>query len=211
MCLEVMMGSKHDQTCNICGDELNDDNWFPSSKKYNVYRCKTCITNVSAKWVKDNADRRRIIVERSGRKIGILPMSENRKCSKFLGIHVAERVMRYVFKDVQVMPSGNPGFDIICNKDRMIDIKSSCKHFPGNNTPCWMFNINYNTTADYFLLLAFDNREYLNPLHVWLVPGHVLNYKKGTTISETTVGKWDEYKIDINEVITCCDTLKEIL
>lgn len=196
-------------TCNKCGVDLDDTNWYPSSKKYNAYRCKTCVGETSKKWVEENTDKRRCIVERCGRKIGILPMRENRGCSKFLGIHVAERVLRHVFKDVEVMPSGNAGFDFICNKGKKIDVKSSCRSTSEKYSDFWSFAIKKNTNADYFLCLAFDDRINLNPLHVWMIHGHVLNYKTGTTISETKLGKWAEYELGIGKILSCCDILKD--
>ena len=135
-------------------------------------------------------------------------MSENRSCSSFLGVHVAEQVLSLVFKHVQRMPNNNPGFDFICKHGYKIDVKSSCRRQYEWRSDQWMFSINRNCIADYFLLLAFDNREDLNPEHVWLIPGCDINDHINVGISETTLAKWDEYKLDITKVVACCNTMR---
>jgi hypothetical protein len=70
----------------------------------------------------------------------------------------------------------------------------------------WLFTINHNTTADYFL--AFDNRKDLNPLHVWLLPGIVFSHLASTGIRPSTIDKWDAYQQDISKINTCCDTIR---
>lgn len=101
--------------------------------------------------------------------------------SYWLGIHVAERVLNNIFENVQEMPMCNQGYDFICKNRCKVDIKSSCirKTKYGYR---WAFNIDKNTIADYFLLLAFDNRENLNPIHLWLIKGNeIIKTKKGLT------------------------------
>lgn len=133
------------------------------------------------------------------------PYSKNKECSLYLGVHVAERILSDVFEDVERMPMHNPGYDVICNKGKRVDIKSSCKQ-KGQNQ--WAFHIARNTIADYFLCLAFDNREDLNPLHVWLIPGSELNHLTSATISESTLHKWDEYSLDISKVKDGCNVAR---
>lgn len=128
-------------------------------------------------------------------------MTENKSCSSFLGVHIAERVLSKVFKNVQTMPYGHKGFDFICGKGYKVDVKSRCASKRDNN---WCFDIRKNTIADYFLMLAFDNREDLNPLYMWLIPGDVVNHLKSVTISVSTLNKWNEYKLDIDKVIKYC-------
>jgi hypothetical protein len=128
---------------------------------------------------------------------------DNRDCSLFLGVHVAEGVLRHVFKNVEVMPHGNIGYDFICNHGKKIDVKSSCHKDNG-----WMFHIRHNIVADYFLCLAFDNREDLTPLGIWLLPGAEFAHLDGARITPNKFNKWDEYKLDIERVITCCDTIR---
>lgn len=98
-------------------------------------------------------------------ELKITSMKINKKCPLFLGCHVAERVLSHVFKDVERMPHNNKGFDFICNKGFKIDSKASCLH--KDNT--YIFHINHNKIADYFLCIAFDNRDNLNPQYIWLI------------------------------------------
>ena len=136
--------------------------------------------------------------------MGMCSFNENKDCSLYFGIYVAERVLRHSLKNVEVMPMHNPGYDFICNKGMKTDVKSSCLYKTGG----WVFHINHNTKADYFLCLAFDNRDNLNPLHVWLLPGKNVNQKGAASIKLSTIHKWDQYKLDISKVTTCCDVIR---
>lgn len=132
----------------------------------------------------------------------------NPDCSTFLGVVVAERVLSKVFKNVQRMAQGNPGYDFICGKGFKIDVKGSCLR---KKLEQWNFHIERNQEADYFLCLAFDNRKDLNPLHIWLIPGDVLNHLIGTSIARSTLEKWSKYELTdkLGDVLACCDTLKD--
>ena len=136
-------------------------------------------------------------------------MSKNRSCALFLGCYIAERLLSNIFKNVKRMPNNNQGYDFICSNNYLIDVKSSCTHLLLSGNKSWRFNINYNTVADYFLCIAIDNRNNLNPLHLWLIPGNVLSHLVGTSISETTLNKWIEYEKPIDNVISCCDKMKQ--
>ena len=107
------------------------------------------------------------------------------------------------------MPYGHKGFDFRCNKGKQIDVKSACIRTRHDLSDSWGFHISRNQIADYFLCIAFDNRKDLNPLHIWLIPGIIINHLTGISISESTLPKWDEYKLDINKTVTCCDSMKE--
>lgn len=145
------------------------------------------------------------------KKYGGKPMSKNRECSSFLGVHVAERVLSEVFKDVQKMPMNHPGYDFICNRGMKIDVKSSTTHTTQRPVDSWSFDINGNAIADYFLCIAFDNRDDLNPLHIWLIPGNAVNDKLTIGISATTIAKWDTYALCIENAARCCDSMKGII
>ena len=141
------------------------------------------------------------------------PMDKNKECASYLGVFVAERVLSKVFKNVKRMPNNNPGFDFICNKGYKIDVKSGClseKDHKKNYR--WVFRSNQNQIADYFLCLAFNNREELNPQHIWLIPSEVVKDKKSFTIvnNEKSLQKWKQYELDekLEKVITCCNVLK---
>ena len=130
----------------------------------------------------------------------------NPDCASYLGITVAEQVLSKVFKNVERMVSNNPGFDFICSNGYKIDVKSSTLH---NHENTWAFTTNKNKIPDYFIFLAFDNRKDLNPKHVWLIPGNIVNNLKTASVAKSKVQKWDEYKIDkLDEIISCCNTLK---
>jgi DNA-binding transcriptional ArsR family regulator len=109
-----------------------------------------------------------------------------------------------VFNDVERMPMHNPGYDVVCNRGKKVDIKSSCKR----NDGVWAFHIARNEIADYFLCLAFDNREDLNPLHAWLIPGSVVNHLTAASVSLATIHKWDEYRIDTSKIVEGCDSMR---
>jgi len=145
---------------------------------------------------------------------------KNKKCSMFLGCHVAERVLSYVFKDVERMPFNNPGFDFICNKGKKIDVKSACLY----NNNHYTFVISHNNIADYFLCIGFDNRKNLIPQHIWLINSNnfyfhktykKLDYKRFRDTSNICIylSKLEDFSkyelIDkLKETIECCNTLK---
>jgi hypothetical protein len=136
-------------------------------------------------------------------------MSENKKCSDYLGVYIAERALSKFFDNIKRMPVGNPGYDFVCGKGFKIDVKSSCLHHTSVSASNWGFDISRNTIADYFLCLAFDNRESLNPMHVWLIPGNVINMKRQVRIANSDRGlcSWLEYERPIDKVVACCSQM----
>ena len=194
--------------CRECGEELTDENWFPSSRKNYDYICKEChreqAREYDRSWRKENPEKARAKSTRASRKRGALPMDENKKCSSYLGITVNERLIRHRFKDIVVMPHNYPGFDFICNKNMKIDAKSACMESNGR----WLFNIKLNTEADYFLCVAYDDRERLNIAHVWLIPGKDVNDHVNISIRPSTIHKWDKYIYDIEGFSSCCNEMK---
>ena len=212
---------KTNPKCRVCGVELNDENWYPSYQKTNQRICKTCHNEElrqrwrvnpekarmqDEQWRKANPEKMKAYRTRYRRKQGHQPFNENKRCSLFLGVYVAERVLSHVFKNVQRMPMNNPGYDLICGRGYKVDVKSSCKR---KNRNGWLFCPDHNTIADYFLCLAFDNREDLNPLHVWLIPGEKINHRGSVGISPATLHKWDAYRLDISKIVACCNILSE--
>ena len=196
---------KTNPVCRVCGVKLTGENWYPSSQKKPGYICKSCNDKRVKQWRKTNPNKAKAIRIRMLRKRGVRPFERNKECALYLGVHIAERVLSHAFKDVQVMPYGNPGFDFICTKGKKIDVKSACKGKIQNN---WIFHINHNTVADYFLCLAFDNREDLNPLHAWLLPGDKVNHLTGIGICPSTIHRWDAYRLDVTKVTTCCNVMR---
>ena len=192
--------------CRVCSVELNSDNWNISQRKHPNYICKSCEHEKARLWRKANHDKLKVAWTKSDRKHGHRPFYENRDCPSFLGVHIAERVLSNVFKDVERMPMNNPGYDFICSKDKKIDVKSSSLWKDGS----WGFGINHNTIADYFLCLAFDNRKDLNPLHIWLLPGSKFSHFVGAAVRPSTVHKWNKYMIHIEDILRCCNTIRGV-
>ena len=120
------------KTCRVCGVELTGCNTTPSRVKLYNYICNTCEQSVRRSKRQLDIQKARAYAEHSRRKNGVLSISENKKCSKFLGVHIAESVLCHVFKDVEVMPTDNHGFDFICNRGKKIDVKSSCSEAKSN-------------------------------------------------------------------------------
>lgn len=200
--------------CRGCGHNLVvGENITQARIDHCDYICKRCKAECDCKYNRHRRDeigdeineRQREYRYRTGRR---QPMSENKSCASFLGVIVAERVISHVFKNVKRMPIGNHGFDIICNRGMFIDVKSSCIYHSEKCADRWQFLIKKNHAADYFLLLAFDNREDLNPMHMWLVPGKAINDKTGICITTTRLAKWDRYKLDVDKVVACCDVMR---
>ena len=42
--------------CRVCGCELNDTNWYPSSKRQSDYSCKKCNVERARKWREANPE-----------------------------------------------------------------------------------------------------------------------------------------------------------
>ena len=181
--------------CRVCGKRLvENENWCKSNVKSGNYICKQCSVAYSSEY---------------NHKQGIYqPMGKNRACSLFLGVCVAEKLLSKVFVDVKRMPNGTVGYDLICNRGKRIDVKSACTRFGKRRSGRWLFSILKNTIADYFLCVAFDDREQLNPLHLWLIPGTRINHLQSTSISINRLSKWDEYKLDIKDVVHCCEAMR---
>ena len=180
---EMGQGCDKMKRCTKCGEvkDISQFNKHKRAKDRHTWYCKICVNEISTKYKRE--------------VLGHLPMSENKECSCYLGMVVAERLFGHLFKDVVRMPWNNSGYDFICNRDKKIDVKSACITHSRKKYPCWQFHINKNKIADYFLLLAFDNRDDLEPQYQWLIPGRVLNHiKSHTTISPSTIDKWDEYR-----------------
>jgi len=171
-------------SCIKCGEELVvGDNWYESFKKQYHYRCIKCD-------IRQSTERHR--------RNGVKPMSENKECASYLGVHIAEQMLSEVFKDVKRMPNNHPGYDFICNNDKKIDVKASCLGRGKNGkSDYWDFSIKRNGIPDYFLCIAFDDRENLNPLHLWLIPSEKVKHLSSAFIAVTRLNKWDMYRLEI--------------
>ena len=183
-------------TCIRCGTLLVvGENITQYDIDHSKYICRSCTSKYKCDY---------------NRRTGIsLPMNENKECGAFLGVHVSERVLSHVFKHVERMPHNNRGYDFICGRGYKIDVKSSCRHHrSGNAADSWGFVIRRNQIAGYFLCLAFDNRESLNPEHIWLIPAGDINNHVMISVADTQVCKWRKYELPINKVMSCCNEMR---
>lgn len=185
--------------CSKCGEDKDLSEFYirnsGKQKGQPMAYCKKCNTICNRDWM-----------YKTGKSH---PMNKNRGCSSFLGIHVAEEVLAGLFEHVEKAPMNNPGWDFICGKKKRIDCKSSCLR-QDSRTILWGFEINKNDKCDYFLCIAFDDRENLNPLHVWLIPGDVINHLVCLSITDSSKSlyKWKKYEKSLDKVLTCCAILK---
>ena len=191
--------------CRVCEKELTDETWSMSFRKRNYKICRECHNEQSQKWNVENHERFLANQTRRNRKNGHISMHENKECPSYLGISVTEKLIYRYFRDAIRMRYGNPGYDIVCNRGKLIEVKSSCLTKAGR----WMFNIGCNNTAEYFVLVAWDNREDLNIMHVWLIPGNVLSHLTQASIRPITLDKWSQYEKDVTKMLACCNAMKE--
>ena len=173
--------------------------------------CKPCEIARGNEWRLANRDRFNATqlarIHRNGR---CRPMSDNKECSSFLGIHITETILDRYFENITRMPNNNPGYDFICKNGFKIDAKSSCLQQGERGNPRWKFTIRRNSIADYFICLGFDDREDLNPLHVWLIPKDVIGNRHSFNISDNPkiIVKWSKYERPLEKVLLCCDKMR---
>lgn len=205
------MFAHHDYICQTCHREQRHK-YYLNHRKQCIERTKTYrLAHSEQIHAYLSAHREHInkrTVEYRHRTGRAQPMSKNKECSVFLGVHVAERVLSHVFNGVERMPMNNAGYDFVCNNGYMIDAKSSCRRTRRDHADSWRFGIRKNLTADYFICLAFDNRKDLNPEHIWLIPAGNINDRVALSITESRLDKWKQYEIPIDKTITCCNAMK---
>lgn len=216
--------------CSKCGISKPIDEFYKHKdcKDRRYPECKECKREVNKKHYQDHQEEKisysrnyyqdhqeerinysRNYYEKTGReKAGKKSMYKDKTTPQYFGIVIGEQLIRHLFKDVIVMPPNNIGFDFICNKGKKIDVKTGCTQGIKYKHPKWNFHIRNNTTADFFICVAFDNRTDLNPLYMWLIPGYILNIQSGAQISQSTIHKWDKWKMDIDDAQMCCNEMK---
>lgn len=184
--------------CPRCDVVMTEDNTntCKSGKRVGQFRgyCKKCTIDYNRDWE-----------HKTGRS---RPMAENKDCAAFLGVVVAENLLANVFKTVERMPTNHPGYDFWCPKGYKIDSKISTLS-PKRN--CWQFRIHHNTVADYFACIAINDRDNIEPVHFWLIPGEVVNYLKSCLEiggGEKSLAKWAQYEKPIDKIVKCCTTMK---
>lgn len=162
----------------------------------------------------DDAEYQRETSWNAGRRT---PMSENYDCTLYFGVHIVERILTDIFKEVTRMHIQNPGFDFICKNGKKIDTKARCLEYH-EGWMGWNFGIDYNKVADYFLLVGFDNRDSMYPMHIWLIKGkdiirkRKLNEFKGLGITNKPgyIAEFKKYEIvdKLEKMRDCCDKIK---
>jgi len=186
------------KVCRVCSVELRGgENWNKSRMKNGEQICNACYNEYQNQYRYKKGLRH--------------PMGKNKNCSMYLGVHIAEKYLAQLFDNVEKMPINNPGFDFICSRDYKIDVKSACRSKRRWNDH-WQFRIKQNTITDYFLCLAFNNRETLEPEHLWLIPGEKVNHLSGLSITDSnkSLSKWSEYELDakLEKMKQCCLTVR---
>lgn len=121
---------------------------------------------------------------------GVIPMSKNKDCSAHFGVYIGEklfeRFLLTIFEHVLITSYNDRGFDFVCknprqkfidkhrhfkletDKEYKIQLKVRCLRYRNKNS-WWDFTrIDYNNIPDFFILAGWDNRESLQPIHIWM-------------------------------------------
>lgn len=137
--------------------------WIDAGCRTSKEYIDRCARNVG---FKDSAEKLKEWRHETGRQ---LPKEFNEDCSSWFGEFISQNYVMRTFEDPVEMPPSNPGFDWICKRGEKIDHKGACLSRSNKSSwRGWNFPINWNNITDYFILSAWDNRDSLNPLHVWV-------------------------------------------
>jgi hypothetical protein len=190
-----------------------------------ISQCKECTRIANINWRKANPEKVMIckrnwnITHRENTRKhhrdahyrkGGKPASENKACTAYLGCVVAETVLAYEFPGFKRMPNCNPDYDYECPQGYLIDVKSGCRIRREHGYDYWYFTIKKNKVPHFFLCIAWKDRKTLIPEHLWLIPGYLVNEKKGIAITPTakSLAKWSKYERSLGTVLKCCDQIK---
>jgi hypothetical protein len=177
-----------EKQCRICLliKSISEFTPRPASKDGYKNECKDC------------CNKQNRLLER---KKGHVPYNENKSCSWYIGVYIAEPLLLSQFRTAQRMPHNNHGYDFICGNGFKIDVKSSCRLFyKGNKFPHFIFTTKHNTAADYFACVAIESRSNPIPLYYWLIPSKDVEHLKAVVISENQMHKYDKYQKQLKEV-----------
>lgn len=157
-----------------------------------------------------NRDKFREYATEHRRSLGMKPMSENKECAQYLGVHLSENAASKLLPKATKMPINHPKYDFLCSQGYKIDVKSSTLRLNKNSvTPRWSFCIRDNKDADYFMCIGYDNRTDLNILKIWMIPRKEVDGHKFLLISLSNEVNWKEYELDPKEATQCVETIKE--
>lgn len=115
-------------------------------------------------------------------------MDENPECSHYFGTFVEREYVMSVFEDVKIFeyPKDEWGrrvdthkpYDWICKNGYKVKHAASCirtdnyhTYRDGTPIPYFNFSIKRNEEVDYWMLSAWDNRDSLVPMFVWMIKG----------------------------------------
>jgi hypothetical protein len=189
--------------CPMCNQTKNIEEFYLHQTGKDRLRpvgyCKTCNHIRSKEW--------------KHTKGGVIPISEAKESPSWLA-DISEQVLARYFNHITRMPRNNPGFDLICDLGYLIDVKSACSYIDTRSkhpVDSWNIEIERNKIPHYFMILVFNNRQSLQPKHVWLIPGPVINHLITLHISNTEkcLTKWSKYEKSLDKVIACCNRLRE--
>jgi hypothetical protein len=136
--------------------------------------------------------------------------AKNKLCTAYLGCIISETVLAHEFPGFKRMPNCNPDYDYECPKGLFVDVKSSCRVHRKQGHDYWYFAIKKNKVPHFFICIAWKDRETLVPEHLWLIPGYLVNEKKGIGITPTakSLSKWSKYERPLGNVLECCNKLR---
>ncbi len=142
------------------------------------------------------------------------PMEFNTDCPSYFGIYIAEKYIIQTFEDPIHMPPNNPGFDWLCKKKLKIQSKARCIGYHSCcDSSIFEFLIKRNSIADWFILSAWDNRDSLTPLHVWIFhKNDIVRGRKFCEFVSLSITNKPEYlkEFEKYEVTDKLEKLKEI-
>jgi hypothetical protein len=180
--------------------KLITDFYTYKNGKLSAY-CKVCDRKMSYEWKKNHRERRKEIVRKSKYRRNIqVAWKDNKRCSSYLGC-IAEAVLAKAFGAIERMPYSNPGYDFLCGKGFKVDAKSACLREGG-----WHFHIKQNKIADYFICLGFLDRDSVEPMRVWVIPGDVVRDKIGINMraNKDRPHMYDVYEYPIDKISNIC-------
>lgn len=117
------------------------------------------------------------------------PESENKSCPLYFGDYIEKKYVMQIFEDPilfeykkddmgRIIDKIKP-YDYICKKGLKIKHIASCvridefhlSSYMGDPIPYWGYLIKKNNIPDYYILSAWNDRNSLEPLYVWIIMG----------------------------------------
>lgn len=200
-----------EKKCPVCGQVLPASNFW-KDKRNKVdglqYKCKEC----QRKHFKENRSHINAYkcewTHRTGRNKSI---AESKDSGVWLGTHITEEAIAELLGDAKKMPLKHEGWDLESKNYGKIDVKAACIFLYKGKNISWLFHINRNQLPDYFACVAFDSRESLTPLHMWLIPAKEINHLVSLTIYEsgTSLKRWKGYEKPIEGLKEICKNHRE--